>query len=161
MITLFHMSPEAFDSFETRYAHAFGSHARHQPIFFKNTLEEAKSMMNAGRYLYTCLVDLGKHFDPTEMYAQDAKYTHDPDSLTPLGRKVWRELFGGTEEAFEAVFYMMTGAYDIMESAETLDWLQKNDYDSFLVSEVGNLSRDISIAIFDPSKIEILHRTEI
>jgi hypothetical protein len=155
---LYHRSFKSFKQFKTTTEHAFGSRAREQPLFFKESLAEAMRMWNVGPYLYTCNVKLGRLFDPRDMYRDDAKYTDDVDSLTALGRRVLRELFNGDEDS---VFYMLTGAYDIMESSETLDWLQRAGYDSFLVSESGKLYRDRSIAVFDPSRITIIKASKL
>lgn len=149
---LFHRSYVAFDVFAAMHKHAFGSRARKQPLFFKESRAEALRMWNAGPYLYTCRVDVGEMFIPSDMYVSGAKYTDDPDSLTPLGVRVMRELFRGD---LDATLYMVTGAYDVMESSETLDWLQARGYDSFMVSESGKMYRDRSVAVFDPRRVTV------
>lgn len=157
---LYHSSPKQFKTFQTTHKRAFGPKARHQPLFFKATLEESQALINAGNNIYACEVDIRNTFDPTKLYDWDATpYSDDPEGITAVGWKAFYELFDGEqnpEDAFEKIWYMRTGAYDIMESSDTLDWLQDSGYDSFLLSESGKFHRDRSIGVFDPSLITIL-----
>lgn len=156
--TLFHRSGHYFTSFKNVSKKAFGNEEMDQPIFFKENEEDSKGMINVGKYLYTCKVNLGKLFNPHDLYNWDSKYTDDPESITELGKKIQDEVYAGSSNE---VFYLSTGAYDAVEDSKFLKWLKENGYNSFLVSENGKLSQDKSIGVFDPNSIKIISVKEL
>jgi hypothetical protein len=162
IVTLYHCSPHKFNKFVPTTKHAFGNDVTEQPIFFKETKEESKSMLNCGRYIYTVNVKIDKLFDPSEMYDWSAKWTDDITKLTVLGKIVFDDFYGGDENNIEKLFYLRSGAYDAVEDSNFLKWLRKNNFDSFYVSETGKLSQDKSIGVFfSPEKFKILSIEEV
>lgn len=154
---LFHRSNNLFKKFELKKTNAFGKKSIYQPIFFKKTKQESLDMINVGNYLYECNVDLGKTFNPNDMYNWDHPYNNEYEGLSNLGKYVFEDYLKSDYEKLDHLFYMITAAYDAIENSEFQGWMLSHGYDSFIVSENGKLSQDMSIAVFDPNRIEIIN----
>lgn len=159
--TFYHGSSRLFDEFTRIRKPTIADEPYYVPIFVTDQRDFALLHARPSGYLYTLDVDLGKVFDPDDLYEPSRYWPPAPEDLTELGEELWDDIYKGRVfpgqasdegDADQLLAAIIQQNWDAMEHPSFLRWLQERGYDSFPIrgEHTGQ-----HYGVFDPSRISI------